>query len=330
MGINVQKTEQKHRTSNNKSLHVYETAFEQHFLKATKVYYKNESRVFVQNNSIVEYIRKVDSRIKEEKSRVERYLDKSTLNRLIDALDETLIKDYIERFKSEFNNLIRENAVDDLQKIYALCSRVPESLEALRVHYQNLIIQIGNDSIKNLQDPENNPREYIQTILDNLKRFNTVTSAAFNNEQGFVKSFDQGCIEFINKNSVCKDGQDSYKSSELLSRYCDLVLRKSSSKTTTADQEIEDVLNQVMNLFKFIDDKDVFQKYYAKVLAKRLVYDMSANEDYETSFIHKLKTMCGFEYTARFQRMFTDVSLSKDLSSGYKQVSFFTGGCRGR
>ena len=53
--------------------------------------------------------------------------------------------------------------------------------------------------------------------------------------------------------------------------------------------ELEDTLNQVMIVFKYIEDKDVFQKFYSKMLAKRLVQFLSASDDAEASMISKLK-----------------------------------------
>ncbi len=35
--------------------------------------------------------------------------------------------------------------------------------------------------------------------------------------------------------------------------------------------------------------------------------------------ISKLKGACGFEYTSKLQRMFQDMSLSKDLNERFKQ-----------
>lgn len=35
--------------------------------------------------------------------------------------------------------------------------------------------------------------------------------------------------------------------------------------------------------------------------------------------ISKLKQACGFEYTNKLQRMFQDISLSKDLNEMFKQ-----------
>lgn len=40
-----------------------------------------------------------------------------------------------------------------------------------------------------------------------------------------------------------------------------------------------------MVVFKYIEDKDVFQKFYSKMLAKRLVQHMSASDDAEVNIL---------------------------------------------
>ena len=74
-----------------------------------------------------------------------------------------------------------------------------------------------------------------------------------------------------------------------------------------------------MTIFKYIEDRDVFQKFYSRNLAKRLVQMTSASDDAETSMISKLKEACGFEYTNKLQRMFQDIQISKDLNSSFRE-----------
>ena len=111
--------------------------------------------------------------------------------------------------------------------------------------------------------------------------------------------------------------QNSSKSPELLAKYISVLLQKSSKNPEEA--ELEDTLNQCMIVFKYIEDKDVFQKFYTRMLAKRLVNQMSASDDAEASMISKLKQACGYEYTSKLQRMFEDISVGKDLNEKFKQ-----------
>ncbi|EPQ07427.1 Cullin-1, partial [Myotis brandtii] len=161
------------------------------------------------------------------------------------------------------------------------------------------------------------PKMYVQTVLDVHKKYNALVMSAFNNNVGFVAALDKACGRFINNNAVTKMAQSSSKSPELLARYCDSLLKKSSKNPEEA--ELEDTLNQAMVVFKYIEDKDVFQKFYAKMLAKRLVHQNSASDDAEASMISKLKQACGYEYTSKLQRMFQDVGVSKDLNEQFKK-----------
>jgi hypothetical protein len=74
-------------------------------------------------------------------------------------------------------------------------------------------------------------------------------------------------------------------------------------------------------LFKFVDDKDVFRKFYSNLLTKRLLHRTSVSEDAEKSMIAKLKEVCGHDYVSKLQRMFTDVELSLTISEEFKQFA---------
>lgn len=94
------------------------------------------------------------------------------------------------------------------------------------------------------------------------------------------------------------------------------MLKRSSNRIEEA--ELERVLSDVMVIFKYIEEKDVFMTFYSKSLAKRLIHQTSASEDMEGTMISKLKAACGYEYTSKLQRMFTDMSLSRDLNEKFK------------
>lgn len=119
----------------------------------------------------------------------------------------------------------------------------------------------------------------------------------------------------MNKNKAT--GDSTSKCPELLAKHTDGLLKKSNKSAEEAS--LEEALVQVMTVFKYIEDKDVFQKFYSKMLAKRLVNFASASDDAEASMIGKLKESCGFEYTSKLQRMFTDMSLSKELNDQFKE-----------
>lgn len=65
--------------------------------------------------------------------------------------------------------------------------------------------------------------------------------------------------------------------------------------------------------------KDVFEAFYKKDLAKRLLLGKSASTDAEKSMITKLKAECGSQFTNKLEGMFKDVDLSRDIMASFRQ-----------
>jgi cullin 3 len=55
------------------------------------------------------------------------------------------------------------------------------------------------------------------------------------------------------------------------------------------DEEVDAVLDKTIVLFRFIIDKDVFERYYKAHLAKRLLNGRSVSEDAERNMVARLK-----------------------------------------
>uniref|UniRef100_A0A8C4V061 Cullin 2 n=1 Tax=Falco tinnunculus TaxID=100819 RepID=A0A8C4V061_FALTI len=57
--------------------------------------------------------------------------------------------------------------------------------------------------------------------------------------------------------------------------------------------------------------------FYARMLAKRLIHGLSMSMDSEEAMINKLKQACGYEFTSKLHRMYTDMSVSADLNNKF-------------
>ena len=91
------------------------------------------------------------------------------------------------------------------------------------------------------------------------------------------------------------------------------------------EAEIEAVLDKTMVLFRFLQEKDVFERYYKQHLAKRLLLQKSVSEDSEKTMISKLKTECGCQFTSKLEGMFKDVTISNTINEEFKQRVNTTG-----
>ena len=141
----------------------------------------------------------------------------------------------------------------------------------------------------------------------------------FNNDPAFKAALQQACMKFMNKTLFSKTSGSEMKSAQLIVRYCDDLLRKGGSKHIQEDG-LEETLNQVMIVLQFIEDKDVFENFYMKMFARRLLSGISINDKAEKSMIGKLKHFCGWEYSNKLENMFQDITnFSKDITKSFKQ-----------
>uniref|UniRef100_A0A6B2L5C9 Cullin family profile domain-containing protein n=1 Tax=Arcella intermedia TaxID=1963864 RepID=A0A6B2L5C9_9EUKA len=132
-------------------------------------------------------------------------------------------------------------------------------------------------------------------------------------KDGFCNdTLDKACREIVNKNVLAEGG----KTPELLARYSDLLLKKSLK--VLDETELERKLSQIVTIFKYVEDKDVFQKFYSRYLAKRLINECSTSEEAEKAMISGLREVCGYEYTIKLQRMFNDMGTSNEVDSKFK------------
>lgn len=131
----------------------------------------------------------------------------------------------------------------------------------------------------------------ILSIFDKYKRF-----LRSKHQILLVKGFSL----FVNANPVTFNNPN--KTAEYLSKYCDQLLKKSNKMYE--DVELEEILDKIVDIFRYIEEKDAFQIIYIRLLGKRLIDQLSVTDDAELYMITKFKEMCGYEYTYKIQRMF--------------------------
>lgn len=296
---------------------VFEDSFQKPFIEQTDAFYMNESAVFLENNSFTAYLNRCATRLEQERQRVKLYLNEALLEPLMKTVENALIVKQIDRFIAEFKELLIRDDVQQLATLYQLVIRVPTAIRQLYDYFGTHVKKEGLNSVQAVVDSAiNDPKLYINIIWNVFSKYKNLIKDSFASDLQFFKALDSAAIDFINENAVTLKANTSKKTPELLAKYCDILLRnrgKASDET-----ELEVLLSEAVDIFRFIRDKDVFNNFYLRQLAHRLLQDLSESSDAEASILSKLKETCGVEYTSKLQRIFQDIELSKELNKTFK------------
>lgn len=309
-------------------LAVYQEGFEKRFLIDTERYYLAESTSFIDSHSLVDYLIKSEKRFEEEARRVTSYLDSSTGSQVEKTLVKVLIEEHINRIHDEFKALVQQCKVDDLKRLYSLVKKADKYrsdqekaqnksiMDPMRETFKDHVTSDGTSTVDSVKGTAtSDPKTYIDAVLSVYQKFLCLVTDAFENDSGFTTQLDRAASKFVNSNAVCES--KSSRSAELLARYTDSFLKK-NSKSSSDDTDKDRAMSEVITIFKFIEEKDVFLEFYSKCFGNRLVKEISASEDHEEMMIEKLKTECGHEYTSKLTKMFKDIALSRTLTEEFK------------
>jgi cullin 3 len=85
-----------------------------------------------------------------------------------------------------------------------------------------------------------------------------------------------------------------------------------------SDHEVDIVLEKTITVFRYITEKDLFERYYKGHLAKRLLSGRSVSDDAERGMLARLKVECGYQFTQKLEGMFHDMKLSADTMDVYR------------
>ncbi|XP_073989923.1 cullin 4 isoform X1 [Rhodnius prolixus] len=287
-------------------LQIYRDAFESKFLQATERLYGAEGQKLILEQEVPEYLHHVEKRLDEEYERLLHYLDPSTKWSLIHTVEKQLLSEHLTTILHKgLDSLLEENRVSDLTLLYNLFTRVKKGLVELCAMFNAYIKKKGKTIVI---DPEKD-KTMVQELLDFKDKMDNIVNVCFKKNEKFSNSLKEAFEHFIN--------QRTNKPAELIAKFVDGKLRAGNKEAT--EEELERLLDKIMVLFRFIHGKDVFEAFYKKDLAKRLLVGKSASVDAEKSMLSKLKQECGGGFTSKLEGMFKDMELSKDINVAFKQ-----------
>ena len=128
-------------------------------------------------------------------------------------------------------------------------------------------------------------------------------------QESFKKMVRQAFEKFLNI--------DPNIIAEYLAKYLDQNMKKTAGSAGLTDEKLEKTLLDVIDLFKSTNAKDVFEEFYMRGLARRLLLKKSASIDGERIVIAKLKIECSNEFGAKADNMLKDLHESEQFVKEY-------------
>ena len=287
-------------------LQIYQEAFEKKFLAATEKLYSAEGQRLIQDLPVPGYLAHTEKRMKEEQERLLHYLDSSSKWQLIHCVEKQLLAHHLNSILTKgLDMLLEEDRTEDLQLMYNLLGRVKDGQNELCSKMAEYVKKRGKVIVVN---PEKD-KTMVQELLDFKAKLDRIVSNCFMNNEKFAVALKDSFESFINTRQN--------KPAEMIAKFVDSKLRAGNKESS--EEELEKLLDKIMVIFRFIHGKDVFEAFYKKDLAKRLLVGKSASVDSEKSMLSKLKAECGAGFTSKLEGMFKDMELSRDVNVAFKQ-----------
>ncbi|XP_065195564.1 cullin-2-like [Sycon ciliatum] len=289
-----------------KSSSSYVKGFEERFLETATIHYMGVGTRLVLNSTCQEYVWEALECMQLEVDNSSRIVLPSTVTKLRSTLVDCFVTQHQDFLLTGITTLLQAGNESDLDVFYRLirfgeCDVFLDFTQPMEDHVYHTLV----DKCLHLMK-ENQTIQYIDHILAQHRIFLKMIANCFRSNTALTDVVSKAFSRAVNKSPP---GMPTTTAPDMLAKYLDNMLRK-GAKNNEADQEEQ--LESCMCVFQYIQDKDIFMKFYAHHLAKRLIFNTSSSQDMEEAAILRMKNLCGHEYTQKLYRMITDRNLSTE------------------
>lgn len=316
------------------NLSLYSSDFEPKFINVSREYFSRLAENISQSKNLAGYLEECMNQLEGETRRCDKFqLDLSTKREIVSVLEEVMVKKKMPVLTDigSVGDLLEKTDIASLTKLYSLLERVDNAGMLLKPAWESFITIHGTAII---QDEQREP-EMVPRLLKFKNALDKIWAGPFKKNDDLAYALRESFSTFINAHNSKQRHANNSKPAEMIAKYVDLLLRsgvKALTGTITGedrdeadnanvgdeDAELAIQLENVLDLFRFIQGKDVFEAFYKKDLARRLLMGRSASADAERSMLTKLKTECGSGFTHNLESMFKDMDLSKETMTSFK------------
>ncbi|OQS06850.1 Cullin family protein [Thraustotheca clavata] len=294
------------------SLQIYGRHIERPFLAGSEVFYAAEGQSQMEAANVASFLLHVEKRLVEENERSMGYMDGNlnTKKAILHVVETYLFAPHAALvLERGFEDLATGHRIEDLKRLFNLFERI-DQLPLLKASWTRHIVTHGS-SIVNDTSPTSLELDkgMVASLLTFKENLDKMLNQAFRTDVNFVHALKSAMEQAINAKPS--------RPAELIAKFVDAKLK--TGNKDGSEREIEALLDRVMVLFRYIQGKDVFEAFYKKDLAKRLLLGKSASFDLEKAMISKLKTECGSSFTNKLEGMFKDIDLSRSVMVQFQQ-----------
>lgn len=263
--------------------------------------------------------------------------------------DQTLA----ERIKHNFQSIVNSNAhiatclsslIDEQLKKGVRCLATAEMIELFNMlillHYwkdtdcveeryqdfkQQLLRQIPD--IDESKKP-NGFIDVIENVLDAKDIIDMFLKTASNEDKvsstlGFLWKLMRSCCMYmlqIFQEQLYSDLKSIVNYNRAIPKYLSLFIHEKLQKIDSdlIEQALEILFDKLMVLVDYLHEKDAFEQWYERHLARRLLDDKPMSDTMEKNMIFRLKTKCSFQFTSRLERMLSDIQVSKTMMNDFR------------
>ncbi|GAA5986059.1 hypothetical protein JCM10908_006388 [Rhodotorula pacifica] len=282
------------------------------FLAATRTYYQAEGLSLAASLDSSAYLRRVAQRLHDEAERCESVLGAELKGAVLRVVEDEMIRSHVEAIADrDTAEMCKRDQRAELVSLYSLLGRISK-VDILRKAFLEYLKATGLSIVMDsAQDAK-----MVDNLIELRHRAIDLVDNCFAKDADFHGAINSAYEFFINKREN--------KPAEMMAKYLDAKLRSGGGRGMD-DAELEKVLNDVLYLFRFTQGKDIFEAFYKRDLAKRLLLNKSASFDAERSMLLKLKDECGAGFTQKLEIMFKDMELSADIMGAYSSTASGSG-----
>jgi cullin 1 len=305
------------------TLDVYEEDLEKPLITATHAYYQSKSITWLETDSTPAYLVRSEIALEQETQRVRQYLSPENSEiKLINAVKKELLEkreqELLEKDGSGCRVMLKNDQLEDLARMYRLFSKVVNGIQPMADIFRHHVTDVGQDALQARQaridadkaKENNDDPDMIRELISIHDKYLTMVQRQMGNDSAFQKALKDAFADIMNR-TVGK-----FHTADIISTFCDRILK---GKEKLSEEEVEAFLEKSVQLFSYLNDKDVFGEIYRSQLAKRVLNQKSASDDMEKVMIAKLKLKCGNSFTAKMEGMLSDLLLGIETSNQFDE-----------